>query len=107
MSQNDMQQIPYVAFEAATARSERIIRRLIITSVVCVVILFASNLAWLYAWMQYDYTGMATETTQDYWQDGNGYNNINTGTQGDVNNGAKTGDQEVNDNEDKAEEERK
>ena len=77
-----MQNIPYVVYESAEARSERTIKRLIVALMVSVLLLFASNIAWLYAWNQYDYT--SEDIT--YSQDGKGLNNINTGTQGDITN---------------------
>lgn len=76
---DDMMQIPYVVYEGTQARNERTTKRLIFVVLLTVVLLFASNALWLYAWMQYDYTG------EVYEQDGQGYNNINTGSQGDVN----------------------
>lgn len=66
--------ISYFAFESVMARSERHIKRLIVALVISVVLIFLSNLAWLYAWCQYDYTGTETETT--YTQDGEGVNII-------------------------------
>lgn len=74
--------IPYIAYEGAMARHERTVKRLIIGIVIAVILLFATNVAWLYVWSQYD--------TVSYDQDGEGINNICTGTQGDLINGAKT-----------------
>ena len=76
-------QIPYVAYEATQARHERTTKRLIIALIIVTALMFVSNIAWLYAWMQYDYEGVTTELT--YSQDGRGLNNINTGYQGDIN----------------------
>lgn len=84
-----MQEIPYVVYESAEAKSERIIKKLITALVMAVILLFASNALWLYEWSQYDYTSEDTI----YTQDGEGVNNINTGTQGDITNGAEN-DQE-------------
>ena len=70
--------------ESTGARWERTVKRLITLVIISLVLLFASNAFWLYAWLQYDYTSEEAV----YEQDGNGVNNINTGTQGDVNNGA-------------------
>lgn len=77
--------IPYIVYESAQVRSERHIKRLVIALVIAIILIFASNAIWLYAWCQYDYT--SEEIT--YTQDGEGMNNINTGTQGDVNNEPK------------------
>lgn len=84
--EKDIAQIPYVVYEGTQARNERTTKRLVSVIILTVLLLFISNGLWLYAWMQYDYTG----TTNDYWQDGEGYNNINTGMQGDVTNGTTT-----------------
>lgn len=71
--QND---IPYIAYEAAQARSERCIRRLIILCLVLVSMLFASNLAWLLFIDQYEVVG---ETSIEAEQDGSGVNVIGGG----------------------------
>lgn len=89
---DDMMQIPYAVYEGTQARNERTTKRLIFAVVFTIILLFASNALWLYAWMQYDYESTDETTTYEYSQDGEGYNNINTGTQGDVNNGASLDD---------------
>lgn len=80
--------IPFVVYESAQTRMERTIKRLITALIIAVILIFASNAAWLYCWMQYDYTSEELETV--YQQDGKGMNNINTGAQGDVTNGAES-----------------
>ena len=47
--------VPYIAYEATQARHERTTKRLTIALIIAVVLMFASNAFWLYAWMQYDY----------------------------------------------------
>lgn len=47
--------VPYIAFEGAMARNERIVKRLIIALIIAISLMFASNGIWLYAWLQYDY----------------------------------------------------
>ena len=47
--------IPYVAFEGAISAQERSCKRLLISLIVAIICLLLSNLAWLYAWNQYDY----------------------------------------------------
>lgn len=42
-----------------------IIKRLFICIIVLIVMLFASNLAWLYAWMQYDYETVEVEQSSN------------------------------------------
>lgn len=68
------QTVPYIVHESAMARSERHIRRLAIALIVAIIMIAVCNLAWLYAWMQYDYE--STETVTTYQQDGNGLNLI-------------------------------
>lgn len=49
--------------DVVCARFDRIIKRLIFALVVCVLGIIASNAGWLYAWMQYDYTGETYDET--------------------------------------------
>lgn len=62
--------VPYIVYESAQARSERLIKRLIIALVLSVVLLFASNVIWVYEWTQYDYTSETTETVTVDGKDG-------------------------------------
>lgn len=48
--------VPYVVYESAQTRMERTIKRLVIALIVAIALTFATNLAWLYYWNQYDYT---------------------------------------------------
>ena len=48
------------------------------------------NAKWIEAWQSYDYVGEESERVVTYSQDGEGVNNINTGNQGDINNGASS-----------------
>lgn len=48
-------QIPYIAYESEMARHERTIKRLLVALVISVVLLFASNVAWLWFFNQFDY----------------------------------------------------
>lgn len=54
--------VPYIAFESAQTRFERINRRLLTALIIAIVLIFVSNAAWLWAWMQYDYTSETTTT---------------------------------------------
>ena len=45
----------FYIFEGAMARMERSNRRLFIAIIITIILLFLSNLAWLYIWNQYDY----------------------------------------------------
>jgi hypothetical protein len=80
--------VPYIVHEAAQARSERHIKRLVIALVVAIVLIFASNAAWLWAWMQYDYTSTETIVKQDS-SDGGDANYI--GNDGSIINGETKG----------------
>ena len=88
--QND---IPYIAHEAAQARSERCIRRLVILCLVLVSMLFVSNLAWLLFINQYEVVGETTESVS--MQAADGHANYIAGN-GEIDNG------EYNGNENKA-----
>jgi len=60
--------VPYYVYDGAQARAERAQKRLIIVIVILLGLLFASNMAWLYVFQQYDY--------ESYEQDGDGVNII-------------------------------
>lgn len=66
-------------YEAAQARSERTIKRLIIALIMTIILLFLSNIIWLRYWSEYDYDEIS------YAQDGTGLNSINFGRQGNLN----------------------
>lgn len=68
------QSVPFVVHESAMARNERAVKRLVIALIAAIVLIFASNAIWLYAWMQYDYSSEGTVT--EYKQDGEGLNII-------------------------------
>lgn len=57
--------VSFIAFEATCTRFDRIIKRLTIALVICIVLVFASNAVWLYAWMQYDYSSTEETTTTE------------------------------------------
>ena len=86
MNENKISDVPYIVYESAQTRMERTNKRLVVALILAIILIFASNMIWLHAWCQYDYESEEVATT--YQQDGEGYNNINTGEQGDVNNGA-------------------
>lgn len=79
--------VPYIAYEATQARHERTTKRLIIALIVVTVLMFASNIFWLYAWMQYDYE--STETMVDVNSRSGPANYI--GNDGDIYNGQSDG----------------
>lgn len=78
--------VPYIVHESSMARMERQVKRGWIALIVAVCLMFVSNAAWLYAWMQYDYSSETEEYI--YQQDGEGTNII--GDSNEVNNGAES-----------------
>lgn len=78
--------IPYIVYEVSERRHEKLRNALIGIIVALALLLVGSNIFahiyWANLWSQYD--------TISYAQDGEGYNNIITGTAGDVNNGAES-----------------
>lgn len=80
--------VPYIVYEHTMAKFERTIKRLIIVIIVAVVMLFASNMAWLYTWNQYDYSEVTIDS-----KDGGNANYI--GTSGIISNG-ESGSKEKN-----------
>lgn len=77
-----VESIPYVAYEATMDRSERTVRRLIAGLIATVLLVFASNAIWLWAWLQYDYY---VEGVTINSEDGGNANHI--GRDGDIING--------------------
>ena len=69
--------IPYIVHEGTMVRMERQIKRITVALIVTVILMFVSNALWLYAWVQYDYTGETTTTR--ITQDGQGINTIGDG----------------------------
>lgn len=82
---NDIERIPYIAYESALARNERTIKRLIIALLLSIVLMFASNGIWIYAFSQFEYVDETTTTTVQ--QDGKGQNVY--GDNNKLSNGAK------------------
>ena len=71
--------VPYIVHEAAMARNERSVKRMVVALVAAIALLFASNALWLWAWMQYDYENYEITADGDsdanyIGQDGNIYN---------------------------------
>lgn len=62
--------VPYIVYEGSMARAERIIKRLIVAVVLSVILIVATNGAWLWYINQYDFM------TYEYDQDGRGINII-------------------------------
>lgn len=80
--------VPYVVYESAQARLERLIRKLIVALVISIIVTLASNIAWMVMWNQYEY--VSEETVKTYVQDGQGINII--GSANEVNNNEPVGE---------------
>lgn len=81
--------VPYIVYEGTTARFERTVRRLILALIVTIAMLFISNVLWLYAWNQYDYSQVVVDSN-----DGGNANYLEAGLNGTINNG-KSGSEEA------------
>lgn len=88
--------IPYFAHEGMIARNERTIKRLIVSLIIAVILIFASNALWLYAWMQYDYVSTETTSSKEVEVDAkDGIANY-IGNDGDITNGTDKSDNYTN-----------
>ena len=74
--------VPYIVYESEAARHERTVRRLVKVIVLTLLLLVASNMAWLYVFNQYDITSTTTEIVTD---EGNA-NMLEAGMNGEINN---------------------
>lgn len=72
---DNLTNIPYIAYEAAQSRLERIIKRLWVTVILLVILLVGTNVAWLIYESQFDYF----ETSIEAEQDGEGVNIVGGG----------------------------
>lgn len=78
----DDNRVPYIVFEESQVRHERTVRRMIVALVICICLLFASNVAWLWFFNQFDIT------SEDIIVDGTQSGNANfIGEDGVINNG--------------------
>lgn len=66
-----MQTIPYIAYESAQARNERVVKRLIVALIIVVTMLFVSNVIWIIEWTSYDYVEEGEEIMIDAGNKGN------------------------------------
>ena len=66
-----VESVPYIVYESAQVRNERNIKRMLIALVLAVVMLFASNLAWIWYINQYDFANYEVSTDSG----GNAYYN--------------------------------
>lgn len=79
--------VPYVVFDDMVANYQWIIKKMVYALIVVVLLMFISNAAWLYSWMQYDYS--STETTVE--SDGNSVANYTGGDGGVIYGGTSNG----------------
>ena len=80
---NENTTVPYFAYEGALARMERTNKRSWIVCLILIILLFATNGAWLYYESQYS---VVTETTTITQTNEDGVNNF-IGNDGDISNG--------------------
>lgn len=81
----DKKVVDYTLYERTQARYERTIKRFIVALIIAAVLVFTSNIAWLVAWCQYDYS--SSKTTSEITVDGkDGIANY-IGKDGDILNG--------------------
>ena len=80
---DNLTNIPYIAFEAAQSRLERIIKRLWITTIILIILLVGSNVGWLIFESQFEDFSIEAE------QDGDGINIVGGG---DIDYGAESND---------------
>lgn len=78
------------AFEAVMVMTERQIKRLTVALVVAILGIVISNLAWLYCWMQYDYSAVENGVEVSAEAE-NGGNASYIGTRGMIINGKSDG----------------
>jgi hypothetical protein len=87
--------IPYIAYDMAQARNERHIKRMIVALIVAIALMFASNMAWLWAWNSYEICGeVYTEEVLVDSADGGNANYI--GNDGDIINGEDSSSESSN-----------
>ena len=76
----DEKMIPYIAFESATSRQERTIKRLWILCIILIVALLGTNAGWIYWENQFE--NVETVVTQDVEATSDGESDLNLNTIG-------------------------
>lgn len=89
MNENKVEPVPYIVHESAMAREERKEKNLVKALVLVVLLLFASNALWLWAWTSYEYVG--DEVTVESKDKGNA-NYIGANASGVIFNGEDNGE---------------
>lgn len=92
--------VPYIVYEGEQARHERTVKRLVITLIITIMLLFATNALWLNAWMQYDYVGQEA-LTETHTVDVDAKDGIANyiGNNGDIVNGADNSNDNLHESE--------
>ena len=57
--------VPYIVYESEAARHERTVKRLLMALMVSILIIFVSNMAWLWVWNQYDFSSESYSVETD------------------------------------------
>ena len=73
---NDEKMIPYIAYESATARQERTIKRLWILCIILIVSLIGTNAGWL--WYEKQFEDVVVTQEVEATADGSSDLNLNT-----------------------------
>lgn len=71
--------VPYIVHEGIMARMERTIKRLWVLAIILLVLLFGTNLGWLYYESQFEEVVVTQSVEQESDRNGNNYNILNTG----------------------------
>ncbi len=77
MENNEVNAIPYIAYESSMARMERVNKKLWIALLVLIVALVGSNAGWL--WWENQWQYVQSDTTIEATQDGGGTNIVSGG----------------------------
>ena len=91
--------VPYVVYRDAIDDNRWVVKKLVLALIIAIALMFISNMAWLYAWNQYEYSSETITTTVD--SDGEGIANY-TGGDGGVNTYGESFSSETNDIQDEA-----
>ena len=78
--ENQEKMIPYIAFESATARQERTIKRMWIICIILIVALLGTNAGWLYYESQWQV--VETQVTQEVEAQSDGDSDLHLNTIG-------------------------
>ena len=76
--------VPFYVYDLESAKQERTVKRLVSIIILLIVMLVASNMAWLYVFNQYD---ISSEQYTIEGQDNANANYLESGVEGVINNG--------------------